>query len=314
MEYNTTIETQGQTIIGTIDVSNYAMTAAFRSTIIEEPVSYYSHQTQTHIDYITDAHRKLKAWELGEICFTDTPPDYQAMVDKELSILKKLNDYTSRYNLTRIVHNGVFDMAMAGIFLMTLDPYPDEHQTATIVLERIRWLTERMKTTKEEPIAPPSVQEDGNLDSQEVSFLCHMIKELKLAPPLKKSIVYGDKLKFFTNQVLFALYQYCEDKKMSCTKSVQCFAEKLHPFIAPNLTANSLQQRIGRANEEKGKTFIGESRLKNLTYTSLMNEMDWKEGKAKNRFKKWDGLYELIEDAAQRFNMTEKLNDKPEIC
>lgn len=156
---NTTIEKQGKTIIGTINVSDYTMTATFRFTI-EEQVSYYSHQTQLYNDYITDACRKLEAWELGEIQFTNTPPDYQAMIDKELNILKKINDYTPWYDLTRIVHDGVFDKAMADVFLKTLDPYPDKHQTATISLERIRWLTEHIKSTKEEHIAPPSKQED----------------------------------------------------------------------------------------------------------------------------------------------------------
>lgn len=154
-----TKENQGLTTIGKIEVSNNFQALTYRF-IKEEPVSYYSQCSQTNLDYIEEACKQLEAWEYGEICFTTTPPDYKAMLEEETSKLKKLNRYTSRYNFSLIINNSEFNEAMAGNLLLALTPYPEEQKTATIALEKIRWLTNRLCETRTSHISLPSISED----------------------------------------------------------------------------------------------------------------------------------------------------------
>lgn len=304
---------QGMITIGKIGVSNSVMAAISYFISSGEAVNFYGQKTQSYSDNIAKAHKQQGEWLLGEVYFAPTPPNYQAEIEKELAKLRNLTEYTWQYDFTRIIENGYFHEDLAGVLLKALDSFKEEQKTATISLERIRWLTEQSNQTKVEHITPSPTPEElpspysrtAKFDLQDIEYLHRVTKELRLTPPLKRELQFDKNRSYTTNQVLFALYQYCEDENMSCTKSVQSFATALPPLINPNQTPNAIQQRIGRVNREDKDTYIGDARLKELTVEILQQTMRWNETKAKKRFDKWNGLYAIVEKAASKCVMTQ---------
>ena len=143
-----------------------------------------------------------------------------------------LSSLRPNYKLPLIYNNGYFSKEKAGAFLIALHPYPDDQKTATISLDKIEYLIERKECTIcDEHLEPYSIQknEDNKQHKEgieETTFLSYMVKELGLPTAKRMKKKYGER-EFWQGQVLFALYQYCEDTEMSCASSIQKFAEKL---------------------------------------------------------------------------------------
>ena len=295
----------GYASTGMVEMPKYTMNNIFCLSP-DEQSGLYSALKKKFISSISKAHEEILAWEYGEINFTVGPLDFESRIQKELNFLSSLKP---NYNLTLIYNDGCFNKAKAGAFLVALHPYPDDQKTATISLDRIEFLIERKDfSICDEHLEPNSIPENEettqhNEDIEETSFLSYIVKELKLPTAPKKRIKYGEK-EFSQGQVLFALYQYCEDTEKPYTSSIQKFSERLQPLIVPDKTANSLQQLIGRSHEKDKDADIGTVRLKNLSVDKIKRETGCSEVKAKQRFKKWDGLYNIVKEKAEAFVMT----------
>lgn len=273
---------------------------------------------QEKIRKIIEAYEK---W-IDDLSFYKEREPNLSEYEREITTIKDILHYiNSDMNPDRFFKNNHVDIDLCGKYLQRMkDDWLDEDEEDFVcMMAACEWVLSKMgnnnlvsssssfvdegtiqncnieKDSKERNVDTLQVNE---LEDEETLFLRFLMKELKLQEPLSNKVKYDD-FEFTTNQVLFAVFQYCEDENFECAKSVLRFSTILQPLIASCKTVDSIQHRIGRVNVRDYN--IGKVRLKDLSEESIKSELNINILKAKNRFKKWAGLYDFVSKSAQKY-------------